>query len=199
MHFVNGFRFSRGSCFAVRNRSTKKDVLIPLGTTVAFFFSDVVVVIKTVLVRTGYAQTHEKTVFDTAALLISILLLGEWLEAFEKRRTALAIEAISRLAPRRVDVVDTSNITTSHASSEVPVLLRGVYLERVSVADQFQVKEGTAFPIDGRIVEGDTVVDELILTGDSWSVRKTEGDDVISSTAIVVVVAPPYGGKRGGG
>lgn len=191
VQFVFGFRFYRGAWFSLKKRRANMDVLIALGTTVAYAFSVVVLSLNTIQIRRGLEVTEEGSAFETSSLLITIVLLGKWLETIAKKRTVAGIEALSKLAPRNVTIVSPPPSSSSLFKDPVDIQL-------ASVGDYFSVNAGAAFPLDGQVVSGETVVDESMLTGESWPVPKTVGDDVyagsVNGHGAVVVRCTATGG-----
>lgn len=175
VQFIFGYRFYRGTFYAIRRRRADMNVLIALGTTVAYGFSVIVLVVNTIQVRNGLTATDEKPAFETAALLITIVLFGKWMEALAKKQTAAGVEALANLAPRDVRLV-------SPPPRVADLFDKGVHAELVSVGDYFRVSASGVFPLDAMLVVGDTLVDEAMLTGESWPVAKQPGDTVYAGT-----------------
>jgi len=161
VQFLVGWQFYVGSYKALRNRRANMDVLIALGTTAAYAYS---------LLVTAMPATFEGDVyFDTAALIISIVLLGRYLEARAKGRASEAIKKLMGLRPK------TANIIVDGAETQVPV-------EDVEVGQIVVVRPGEKIPVDGTVVEGSSAVDESMLTGESMPVDKKVGDGVVGAT-----------------
>lgn len=175
VQFVFGFRFYRGSFYALKRARANMDVLIALGTTIAYAFSIVIPILNTVQIRKGLDITTEIMAFETSALLITIVLLGKWMQSIAKRKTAVGIEALAKLAPRSVTVV-------SEPPAATELFPQPVDPELVSIGDFFRVNPGASFPLDGVVEQGCTHVDESMLTGESWPVEKAAGHQVYSGT-----------------
>lgn len=175
VQFICGFRFYRGSWFALKQRRANMDVLIAAGTSIAYFFSIILLVVNTVQLRRGLKVTEDGVAFETAALLITIVLFGKYMETVAKRRAALGVQSLVSLAPRVATIVSPPPQCAEITKGPVPV-------ELVSVGDYLRVNTGVAFPVDGKVVMGLTTVDESMLTGESWPVKKAEGDVIYAGT-----------------
>ena len=135
------------------------DVLVALGTTVAWAFSAVVTV----------AGLAEHVYFEASAAVITLVLLGKLLEARAKAGTSAALESLARLQPR------TARVEREGVVVEVP-------LESVRAGDRFVVRAGDPVPVDGLVESGTSSVDESMLTGESLAVVKQSGDKVFAGT-----------------
>ncbi len=161
VQFLVGWQFYVGTYKALRNRRANMDVLIALGTTAAYVYS---------LLVTAMPATFEGDVyFDTAALIISIVLLGRYLEARAKGRASEAIKKLMGLRPK------TASIIVDGVETQVAV-------EDVEVGQVVVVRPGERIPVDGTVVEGASAVDESMLTGESMPVDKKAGDEVVGAT-----------------
>jgi len=162
VQFGPGMRFYRGTRDAIRNRSANMDVLIAMGTTAAWGYSTVVTFVPAAL-------TDPSTYFDTAAIIIALILLGKYFEEIAKARASDALRKLADLQPR------TATVVRDGQEEQVPV-------ELVRVEDVFLVRPGERVPVDGTVIEGYTSVDESMLTGESLPVEKTVGDTLIGAT-----------------
>jgi Cu+-exporting ATPase len=153
---VIGARFYVAAWKALRAGSGNMDLLVALGTSAAFFYS-------VFLVATG-APGH--TYFEAAAVVITLVLLGKWLEGRAKRSTGAAIRALMALRP------ETARVERDGGEIEVPVAA-------LSVGDVVVVRPGERLPGDGRVLSGASAVDESLLTGESLPVEKQPGDAVV--------------------
>ena len=158
VQFIAGWPFYRGAWAALRNGSANMDVLVALGTSAAYFFS-----IANLL--TGDPHLY----FETSAILITLIILGKMLEAVAKGRTSEAIKALMGLQPK------TARVVRDGAETDIPI-------EAVQVGDVIVVRPGEKVPVDGVIVEGDSTLDESMLTGESLPVDKKVGDSVAGAT-----------------
>jgi len=161
----------------VRNRRANMDVLIALGSTTAYVYSVVVLV---GLIAGGLY-------FDTAALILVFITLGNYLEARSKGQASDALRELLEMEADTATIVDES---AEDGEREVP-------LEDVEVGDRMKVRPGEQIPTDGKVVEGSSAVDESMVTGESVPVEKSEGDEVVGSTinegGLLVVEATKVG------
>ncbi|TVT46438.1 MAG: copper-translocating P-type ATPase [Denitromonas halophila] len=160
VQFWIGWRFYRGAGSALRGGGANMDVLVALGTSVAYGFSLVVTVL-------GRMDLH--VYFEASATIITLVLMGKLLEARAKARTSEALEALVRLQPR------SAWVARDGVLQEVPV-------ESLSPGDRFVVRAGDSVPVDGVVRAGQSALDESMLTGESLPVAKTEGDTVFAAT-----------------
>src|SRR5213595_485074 len=165
VQFVAGWRFYHGTWDALKNRSANMDVLIALGTSAAWGYSAVV----TFLPFLGVPLADRGTYFDTAAVILGLILLGKYFEEIARGRAGDAIRKLMDLAPR------TAHVLREGREEEVPV-------ELVQVDDVVVVRPGGRIPVDGAIVEGFSAIDESMITGESIPVDKRVGDPVIGAT-----------------
>ncbi|WP_251211892.1 heavy metal translocating P-type ATPase [Adlercreutzia murintestinalis] len=173
VQFGCGARFYKGAFQSLRSGSANMDVLVALGTSIAFIFS---LYITFVPVITGNWSGHEAMqinegmpYYETCAMLITFVLLGKMLETRAKGSTNQAIEALMNLTPPVAVVV------RGGVQQEVPV-------SQVAVGDVVLVRPGDAVAVDGVVVEGSTEVDESMLTGEPLPVVKAVGDEVVGGT-----------------
>jgi len=151
-YYVNGYK-------SLRNGSANMDVLIALGSSAAYFYS--------IPVMFGLIPGH--VYFETAAVIITLIRVGKFLEARAKGRTSEAIKKLMGLRARMARVF--------RDGSEIEVLV-----EDVLVGDVVTVRPGEKIPVDGVVVEGRSTVDESMLTGESLPVEKFPGEKVIGAT-----------------
>ena len=155
-----GRRFYVGAWNALRGGGANMDVLVALGTTMAFVYSVVVTL----------AGRHDLHVyFEAGAAVITLVLLGKLLEARAKAGTSAALEGLLKLQPQ------TARLERDGRIVEVP-------LAEVGVGDRFVVRAGDAVPVDGVVADGASSVDESMLTGESRPVTKAPGDRVFAGT-----------------
>lgn len=160
VQFLAGRRFYVGAWHALRGGGANMDVLVALGTSMAWLYSTVV---------TLWGLDHLHVYFEAGAAVITLVLLGKLLEARAKSRTSAAVEALLRLAPR------TAWVERDGQVQEVPI-------ELIRVGDVCRVRAGERIPVDGQVLEGDSSVDEAMLTGESRPRRKTAGSRVYAGT-----------------
>ncbi len=165
VQFVAGYRFYRGFVDAIRNKSANMDVLIAIGTTAAWAYSAVV----TFLPSSGVRLVDKGTYYDTAAVIIGLILLGKYFEEIAKGKASDAIRKLMDLAPR------TAHVIRDGKEEEIPV-------ELVLLDDFLIIRPGERIPVDGVIVDGFSAIDESMITGESIPVEKKVGDTVIGAT-----------------
>ena len=158
--FGAGFPFFKKSWADLRQRSASMDSLIALGSATAFFYSLYVLVQD----RAGHALY-----FETAGMIVTLILLGRFLEDRAKRAAGDAIRALAELAP------DTARVVRHGEEARVPV-------EDLRVGDMVRVGAHERVPIDGEIVEGEAWVDESMITGESRPVHRETGQAVTGGT-----------------
>ena len=146
-------------------RSPNMDSLIAIGTTSAVVYS----VYNLFQITTGNFHAVESLYFETAGVIIALILLGKSLEAVSKGRTSEAIKKLMGLAPK------TAIIIFNGAEKEIPI-------DEVAVGDIIVVKPGAKIPVDGVVTEGQSAVDESMLTGESMPVEKKPDDPVYGAT-----------------
>lgn len=161
--------------------------LIALGTGVAWGYSVLAVLVPEVF-PAGFRNAEGRVglYFEAAAVIVTLVLLGEWLEQRARQNTGAAIRALLSLAPPTA-----LRIGPDGGEAEIP-------LAHVHVGDRLRVRPGTKIPTDGIVVEGASTVDESMLTGESLPVDKTVGDRVagatVNQTGTLVVRAEKVGG-----
>jgi Cu+-exporting ATPase len=159
VQFYVGWQYYLGAYKALRNRSANMDVLIAMGSSVAYVYS--------IFIALGLIAGH--VYFETAAVIITLIRLGKFLEARAKGRTSEAIKKLMGLRAK------TAHIIRDGAELEVPV-------DDVRVGDLVLVRPGEKIPVDGVVVDGRSAVDEAMLTGESLPVEKGPGDPLIGAT-----------------
>ncbi|MBW2061398.1 MAG: copper-translocating P-type ATPase [Deltaproteobacteria bacterium] len=164
--FWAGGRFFRGALSAARHKTTNMNTLVAFGTLAAYLYSTVATFTPQVFTASGL-EVH--VYFDTAAIIITLILFGRMLEARAKGRTSEAIKTLMGLAPK------TARVIRDGREADVPV-------DEVEPGDLVIVKPGEKVPVDGVITKGSSSVDESMLTGESIPVEKHEGDEVIGAT-----------------
>jgi P-type Cu+ transporter len=159
VQFYVGWQYYVGAYKALRNKSANMDVLIVMGSSAAFFYS--------LPITFGLLMGH--VYYETAAVIITLIKLGKFLEARAKGRTSEAIKKLMGLRAK------TARVVRNGTEVEVPV-------DDVRVGDIVLVKPGETIPVDGVVVEGRSTIDESMLTGESLPVEKKSGDAVIGAT-----------------
>jgi Cu+-exporting ATPase len=164
VQFWAGRRFYRGAWGALNHGRADMNTLVVMGTSAAYLYS-AVATLAPGLFAAGRADVY----FDTSALIITLILLGRLLEARAKGRTNEAIEKLAGLQARTARVL--------RDGQEVDVAV-----EDVQIRDIVVVRPGEKIPVDGRIVSGESAVDESMITGESMPVTRRVGDEVIGAT-----------------
>ncbi len=165
VQFYVGWDYYVGSWKSLRNGSANMDVLVALGSSVAFAYSVVVAFALSV----GSVGLGEHVYFETAALIITLIKLGKLLEVRAKGETGEAIRELMSLRP------DTARVVQGDQELEIP-------LDQVDVGDVVVVRPGERIPVDGVLLDGRSSVDESMLTGESMPVDKEPGAEVIGAT-----------------
>ena len=155
-----GWTFHFGAWRALRNRTLDMNVLVSLGVLVAYFFS---------VFATLFAPQLD-TSYDAAAMLVTFVLFGHWMEMRSRRGSSDALSALLRLAPTQANVVGSDG------------QVRTVPVEQVQVGDLLLLRPGEKVPVDGVVAEGNSSIDESMVTGESVPVEKQAGDEVIGGT-----------------
>ena len=159
VQFYVGWQYYVGAYKSLRNGSANMDVLIAMGSSVAYVYS--------IFITLGVIPGH--VYFETSAVIITLIRLGKFLEARAKGRTSEAIKKLMGLRAK------TARVVRDGAETEVPV-------DEVRVGDVVLVRPGEKIPVDGVVVEGRSAVDESMLTGESLPVEKHPGETVIGAT-----------------
>jgi Cu+-exporting ATPase len=155
--YVSAFR-------ALVNRSANMDVLVSLGTSAAYFYSTV----QTVRAQ-FFGLHHPDLYFETSAVLITLVLLGKYMESLAKRQTTTALKALIGLQAN-----DAARMVNGK-EERVPI-------DQIQVGDVLHVRPGEKVPVDGTVIDGETAVDESMITGESMPVAKKVGDSLIGAT-----------------
>ncbi|MFZ5648940.1 MAG: heavy metal translocating P-type ATPase [Bacillota bacterium] len=158
VQFVAGFQFYKGSYNSLRHGSANMDVLVAMGTSAAYFYS-----VATTFFFPGHVY------YETGAIIITLIILGKMLEAIAKGRTSEAIKKLMGMQAK------TARVIRDGREMDIPV-------EDVLVGDLVLVRPGEKVPVDGMIREGNSTIDESMLTGESIPVDKRPGDEVIGGT-----------------
>lgn len=160
VQFIIGARFYKGAYHALKTKAPNMDVLVAMGTTAAYLLS----------VYNGFfaGRPHE-LYFESSGMIIALILLGKYLETLAKTRTSNAIKQLMKLQAK------TARVLQNGQEVELP-------LELIEPDMQILVRPGESIPVDGKIIQGTTAVDESMLTGESLPVEKTEADTVFGGT-----------------
>ncbi|MBW2309359.1 MAG: cadmium-translocating P-type ATPase [Deltaproteobacteria bacterium] len=164
--FWAGKQFFTGAWAAAKHKTTDMNTLIAVGTFSAYAYSTVATFFPGVFTSTGLKAD---VYYDTAAVIITLILLGRMLEARAKGQTSEAIKKLMGLRAK------TARVIRNGKDVDIPV-------EQVERGDIVVVRPGEKIPVDGTIIEGHSAVDESMLTGESMPVDKSAGDEVIGAT-----------------
>ncbi len=163
VQFIIGAQFYWGSWLALKNRAASMDLLVAMGTSAAYGYS-------VYLMLTDPHAVHAGLYFETSAVLITLIVLGKWLEARAKGQASAALQQLLQLQPP----------TAWQQQPDGSVL--AVPTHAVAVGTIVQVKPGQAIPLDGVVIDGHSAVNEAMLTGESLPVEKSINDKVMSGT-----------------
>jgi len=172
VQFIIGAGFYKGMWSSLRMKTFNMDSLIAIGTSTAYFYS--LAQLINYFIKTGSliglnSEKIPELYFETAAFLITFVLLGKWLEASAKGRTSEAIKKLMGLQAK------TARVVKNGKEIDIPI-------EQVEANDILIVRPGEKIPVDGIILSGHSAVDESMLTGESMPVEKNVGDTVIGAT-----------------
>ncbi|MGD8915387.1 MAG: heavy metal translocating P-type ATPase, partial [Syntrophobacterales bacterium] len=160
VQFYTGWDYYTGGWKSLKNRSANMDVLVAMGSSVAYFYSLSVLL---------YPALGSHVYFETSAVIITLIKLGKMLEARAKGKTGNAIRKLMGLRPKTATII--------RDGKELEVSLK-----EVKVGDALVVRPGEKIPVDGVVLEGNSAVDESMLTGEPIPVDKTAGDSVVGAT-----------------
>jgi len=166
VQFLAGWRFYRGAFSSLRHKTADMNTLIAVGTSAAYLYSVAMTFFTSYFVVRGF-KPH--VYYDTAVIIITLILLGRLLEAKAKGRTSEAIKKLMGLQAK------TARVVRDGEEMDVPV-------EEVEISDLVVVRPGEKIPVDGVIKEGYSTIDESMLTGESMPVDKKVSDEVIGAT-----------------
>ncbi len=166
VQFWVGWQFYSGLKLLVKYRTADMNTLIAIGTLAAYCYSLAVTIFPTFFTTGGIKPT---IYFDTSAIIIVLILLGKYFEVLMKERASEAIKKLIGLQPKTAKVL--------RAGQEIEILI-----SEVQVGDIIIVRPGERIPVDGKIVEGESEIDESMVTGESMPVHKKIGNLVIGST-----------------
>ena len=174
--FGVGWDFYRTTWASLKNRMANMDVLIAIGTSVAYGYSAAVTLFG----------VKGEPYFDTSVTIIALIVLGKWLEARARGKTSEAIKKLMGLQPKTAWVIrDGKEIETE--------------IEKIIIGDMIRVKPGSKVPVDGVVESGETSIDESMVTGESIPVYKHMGDSVIggtlNTTGSIIFVAKKVGSE----
>jgi Cu+-exporting ATPase len=166
LQFWIGWRFYRGLWDGIKAKASNMDTLIAIGTTAAYLYSAVVTIAP------GYFP-FESVYFETAAIIITLILIGRLLETRTKEKASEAVRKLLDLQPKMTRIIKREGNT--EVEVEIPI-------EQVKEGDVMIIRPGEKIPTDGIVLDGSSSVDESAVTGESIPIDKKEGDEVIGAT-----------------
>jgi P-type Cu+ transporter len=158
VQFYVGWRFYKGSYHSLRGGAANMDVLVALGTTVAYFYS-------AILTITGQSDVY----FDSSATVVTLIFMGKLLETRAKAKSSSAIETLAKLGAK------VAHVLRENEEADVPV-------EALRVGDIVRVRPGEKIPSDGILKDGHTSIDESFLTGEPLPITKSTGDSLVGAS-----------------
>jgi Cu+-exporting ATPase len=164
VQFIGGWSFYKGAYVALKAHRANMDVLIALGTSTAYFFSVFVLFFPNVL-----PVKSNDVYFEVAAVIIAFVLLGKFMEDYMKSSTSAAVRKLMDLRPT------TARVIRNHQEEEIQA-------EQIMVGEIVIVRPGEKIPTDGIVTDGQSAVDEKMITGESIPIEKRPGDEVIGAT-----------------
>jgi len=166
VQFWAGWIFYRATIPALKHRTANMDTLVVIGTTVAYGYSAFVTVFPQIVQRVGI---EPMPYFDVATIIIGLILLGRYFEAKAKAGTSEAIKKLIGLQAK------TARVVRENKEIDIPI-------DQVIIGDLVRVRPGEKIPVDGVMIEGDSSIDESMITGESMPVDKIIGDKVVGAT-----------------
>ena len=166
VQFWVGWQFYGGLKLLIKYRTADMNTLIAIGTLSAYLYSTAVTIAPSIFVQ---GEARPEVYFDTSAIIIVLILLGKYFETLMKGRASEAIKKLVGMQPK------TALIKRDGKEVEIPIA-------EVVIGDEVIVRPGDKLPVDGKIIEGESEVDESMVTGESMPVHKKVGDSVIGST-----------------
>ncbi len=166
VQFWAGLTFYKATIPALKHRTANMDTLVAIGTTVAFSYSTVVTIFPQLVESIGIKP---EPYFDVSTIIIGLILLGRYFEAKTKMGTSEAIKKLIGLQAK------TARVLRNRREVDIP-------MDQVVIGDIIRVRPGEKLPVDGVILEGESSIDESMITGESIPVDKTKGDNVVGAT-----------------
>lgn len=166
IQFWAGYDFYRSAWASLKHRTANMDTLVAMGTTVAFAYSVFVIFFPEVIMNAGLDHMHY---FDVSVVVIALILLGRYFEAKAKAGTSEAIKKLIGLQAK------TARVIRDGKEIDIPI-------NEVILGDIIRVRPGEKIPVDGILVEGESSIDESMVTGESLPVDKAPGDTVVGAT-----------------
>src|ERR687886_1234282 len=168
LQFWIGWRFYRGLWDGIKAKASNMDTLIAIGTTAAYLYSATVTLIP------GYFP-FTSVYFETAAIIITLILIGRLLETRTKEKASDAVRKLLDLQPKMAKILKQTERGDTTEEIEIPI-------EQIQEGNVMIIRPGERIPTDGTIIDGSSSIDESAVTGESVPIDKTKGDEVIGAT-----------------
>src|SRR5918911_2356221 len=168
LQFWIGWRFYRGLWDGINARASNMDTLIAIGTTAAYLYSSTVTLIPSYF-------PFSSVYFETAAIIITLILIGRLLETRTKEKASNAVRKLLDLQPRMAKILKQTERGDTTEEIEIPI-------EQIQEGNIMIIRPGERIPTDGKIIHGSSSIDESAVTGESVPIDKTKGDEVIGAT-----------------
>src|SRR5437764_3908632 len=168
LQFWIGWRFYRGLWDGIKARASNMDTLIAIGTSAAYLYSAVVTLAP------GYFP-FTSVYFETAAIIITLILIGRLLETRTKEKASNAVRKLLDLQPKMAKILKQTESADTEEEIEIPV-------EQIQEGNIMVIRPGERIPTDGKIIHGSSSIDESAVTGESIPIDKKRGDEVIGAT-----------------
>ena len=175
VYFWSGWAFHSRAWASLRNRTANMDVLVHLGTTVAFVWSVLLTLAPLMSFLPAMFSTSNHVFYDGVVFIIGFILLGNWMEAAAKLKATDAIHSLMQLQPKEARLV----IDEEHGHTDT----RDV--EAIAVGSLIKVLAGETIPLDGVLFECKASIDESTMTGEPYPVRKADGQEVVAGTIVL--------------
>lgn len=175
VYFWSGWAFHSRAWTSLRNRTANMDVLVHLGTTVAFIWSALLTLAPLFTFLPALFSTSSHVFFDGVVFIIAFILLGNWMEAAAKLKATDAIHSLMQLQPKQARLVTDEE----HLHTET----RDV--ESIALDSLIKVLAGETIPLDGVLYQCKASIDESTMTGEPYPVRKGEGEEVVAGTIVL--------------
>jgi len=166
VQFWAGFSFYRATILALKHRTANMDTLVAIGTTVAFGYSAFVTLLPQLVIKIGI---EPMPYFDTSTIIIGLILLGRYFEARAKAGTSEAIKKLIGMQAKTARIIKDGKE-------------QDILIDQVQIGETIRVRPGEKIPVDGIIIEGESSIDESMITGESIPVDKSSGDNVVGAT-----------------
>ncbi|EAL70528.1 P-type ATPase [Dictyostelium discoideum AX4] len=198
VQFISGATFYKVSYAAVKNLHGNMDLLVAVGSTCAYVYSVISIIIG--IVNPMYEAMH---FFETSASLITFIILGRWLENIAKGHTSSAIVKLMNLQSKETTLVTLRNQDNYNGSSTAPIIIESeeiIQSSLISYGDLLKVIPGQSIPTDGIVINGSSSCDESMITGESIPVLKKVNDSVTGGTlnldGVLIIKANKIGSEN---